>query len=106
MQPTTYEAENLQDFARVVLQRAIDTGVEERNAQFEKIKRALIQDKCTPLDRARTIAAMVVADHEAKGSDTRIDIDRSTSTCVFVTVDGERHALTVPQIEAIVRGHC
>ncbi len=103
MHPTSYAAENLHDFARVTLNRHLKRGCDNRQVQFELVKRALIRDKSITLDRADTIAAMVVADHEAKDSDTRIDIDRSTSTCVFAIVDGQRVAVSVREIEAIVR---
>jgi|GEM_PF-6067113 len=105
MRPTSYEAENLQDFARVALHRAINAGVDDREGQFDAVKRSLVRDKSTTVDKADTIAAMVVADHEALGSDTLIDIDRSTSTCVFAMVDGKRVAVSVRDIEAIVRSN-
>jgi len=103
MHPTSYAAENLHDFARVTLHRHLKTGCDSRQVQFELVKSALIRDKSVTLDRADTIAAMVVADHEARDTDTRIDMDRSTSTCVFATVDGKRVAVSVRDIEAIVR---
>lgn len=104
MRATNYAPENMQDAARVYLTRHLEAGVDGNDALYDAVRRDLIIEKAMVHDRAETIAAMVVADHAAKDTDCLIDIDRSTRTCLFVTIDGQRHAVTVPELATLVQG--
>ncbi len=73
-------------------------GCADRDAIHRATVRHLIdQFGCTLLN-ARLVAARAIADHASQGLTARVDITKSTSTCIFVNVDGELRALALPDL--------
>lgn len=84
--------------AKTQVARLTTHGCEDRDALHRATVRYLI-DKCScTLLNARVHAAKAVAEHAAKGLTARIDCAKTTSTCVFVNLNGELRALALPDL--------
>jgi len=89
----------IEDAARIEVQALLKKGFQDRDALLTNTVRVLVQEFGCTLLNARLHAAKAIANEDANSTKARIDTAKTTSTCVFLNVDGELRALTVTQLE-------
>ena len=85
----------LEEAADRFIAKQVMAELPNRDELHRRTVQHLIQSEGCSLRLARYEAAKAIANHEAKETDARVDIAQSTSTCVFLNVDGNPHALSV-----------
>lgn len=98
MTTTMHGQDKIAETAETHITRLTDLGVEDRDALMNATVRYLV-DQCGCSRRAAKLhAACAIGEHAARDTPARVDVDKTTSTCVFVNCNGELRALTIPDL--------
>lgn len=89
---------SLDEAADLFIAKQVTAELPDRTELHRRTVQHLIQEKGCTLRQARFAAAAAIANHEAKEVEARVDLSHSTSTCVFITIGGNPHALTVKDL--------
>lgn len=96
--PGAQAPEQIAETAETHIARLNGLGVEDRDEMLKATVRYLT-DQCGCTRRAAKLhAAKAIGEHAARGTPARVDVDKTTSTCVFVNCNGELRALTIPDL--------
>lgn len=90
--------ERLEQIADLFITKQVTAEMPEREELHRRTVKHLILEKGYPLRPARFAAAKAIANYEAKEVEARVDLSHSSSTCVFITIGGNPHALTVKDL--------
>ncbi|MCF6219669.1 MAG: hypothetical protein L3J65_01015 [Robiginitomaculum sp.] len=86
------------NLARDILARLVIDGQDSRDQTLTRVVNRLVREHGFTMDAARGAAAKAVAETDSRNIDGYLDLDASTSTALFVKVDGNTRVLSLAQI--------
>lgn len=99
MQKVLPQTATAEDLAHVAVQQHAIEGFQDRETIFRNVVRHLVHDHDCTLQAAKLHAAKAIGDLDAKKTNVRVELTKSTLNCVFVSIEGELKALTVLDLE-------
>ncbi len=90
--------DNSGNIAADILANMNTVGQDSRDQTLTRVVARLVNDHNFSMEDARDAAAKAVADTDSRGIDGYLDLDASTSTALFVKIDGTTRVLSLAQI--------
>ena len=93
----------IQEIAETFVGRMMDRAPVGLDVIHQATVRHLVQTKYITLDRAKVEAAKAVGAMNARATSARFDTEHCTTTCIFITHEGETHAMTIVEALALCK---
>ena len=93
----------VQEIAETFVGRMMDGAPVGLDVIHQATVRHLVQTKYITLARAKVEAAKAVGAMNARATSARFDTEHCTTTCIFITHEGETHAMTIVEALALCK---